>query len=78
MIMEYPNAYYVEHVSMESDTLERIVLFGPYKHLTYAEEKKSVCESIEDTVSTKVVEFDLYGVESEFAFEDEGKELPYN
>jgi hypothetical protein len=44
---------------MESDTLERIELFGPYKTLTYAEEKKKVCESIEDTVSTKVVKFGL-------------------
>ncbi len=73
--MEYPWAYFVEHVSMESDKIERIELFGPYKHLTYAEEKKSICEDEEDTISAKVVEFDLYGVESEFAFEDDGKEL---
>jgi len=73
--MEYPWAYFVEHVSMESDKIERIELFGPYKHLTYAEEKKSICKGEEDTISAKVVEFDLYGVESEFAFEDDGKEL---
>tara|TARA_R100000951_G_scaffold72200_1_gene60915 strand:- start:204 stop:434 length:231 start_codon:yes stop_codon:yes gene_type:complete len=76
--MEYPNAYYVEHVSMESDTLERIELFGPYRYLTYAEEKKRLCESIEDTVSTKVVKFDLVKEESEYKFEDAGKELRYN
>lgn len=76
--MDYTNAYYVEHVSMESDTLERIELFGPYRHLTYAEEKKKVCESVEDTVSTKVVEYNLVKEESEYAFEDDGKELPYN
>ena len=59
METQYEDAYYVEHVSMESDTLERIELFGPYKTLTYAEEKKKACESIEDTVSTKVVKFGL-------------------
>ena len=57
--MEYPNAYYVEHVSMESDTLERIELFGPYKTLSYAEEKKKLCEGEEDTISAKVVKFGL-------------------
>ena len=51
--------YYVEHASMESDTLERIELFGPFKHLTAAEEKKALCESVEDTISAKVVEFYL-------------------
>jgi len=59
METQYEDAYYVEHISMESDTLERIELFGPYQTLTYAEEKKKVCESIEDTVSTKVVKFGL-------------------
>jgi len=73
--MEYPGAYYVEQVSMESDTLERIELFGPYKHLTYAEEKKSICEGEEDTISAKVVKFDLVTEKPEYAFEDDGKEL---
>ena len=59
METRYEDAYYVEHISMESDTLERIELFGPYKTLTYAEEKKKVCESVEDTVSSKVVKFSL-------------------
>jgi hypothetical protein len=73
--MEYPWAYYVEHASMESDTLERIELFGPYRHLTYAEEKKKLCESVEDTISAKVVKFDLVKEKSEYSFEDDGKEL---
>ena len=59
METQYEDAYYVEHISMESDTLERIELFGPYKTLTYAKEKKKVCESVEDTVSSKVVKFSL-------------------
>ena len=40
----YEDAYYVEHASMESDTLERIELFGPFKWLVCAEEKQKVCE----------------------------------
>jgi len=59
METRYEDAYYVEHISMESDTLERIELFGPYQTLVYAERKKELCESIEDTVSTKVVKFGL-------------------
>ncbi len=73
--MEYPWAYYVEHASMESDTLERIELFGPYRYLTYAEEKKKLCEGEEDTISAKVVKFDLVKKEEEYAFEDDKKEL---
>ena len=73
--MEYPWAYYVEHVSMESDTLERIELFGPYRYLIYAEEKKELCEGEEDTISAKVVKFDLVKEKSEYAFEDDKKEL---
>ena len=73
--MEYPWAYYVEHAAMESDTLERIELFGPYRHLTYAEEKKKLCESVEDTISAKVLKFDLVKEKSEYSFEDDGKEL---
>ena len=59
MKTQYEDAYYVEHVSMESDTLERIELFGPYQTLVYAERKKGLCESVEDTVSAKVVKFSL-------------------
>ena len=73
--MEYPWAYYVEHVSMESDTLERIELFGPYRYLIYAEEKKKLCKGEEDTISAKVVKFDLVKEKSEYAFEDDKKEL---
>tara|TARA_R110001599_G_scaffold308546_2_gene515352 strand:+ start:650 stop:847 length:198 start_codon:yes stop_codon:yes gene_type:complete len=56
---DYDDAYYVEHVTMESDTLERIELFGPYKVLSYAEEKKKLCEGEEDTILAKVVKFGL-------------------
>ncbi len=73
--MEHPMAYYVEHVSMESDTLERIELFGPYRYLIYAEEKKKLCEGEEDTISAKVVKFDLVKEKSEYSFEDDKKEL---
>ncbi len=73
--MERPMAYYVEHVSMESDTLERIELFGPYRYLIYAEEKKKLCEGEEDTISAKVVKFDLVKEKSEYSFEDDKKEL---
>ena len=73
--MERPTAYYVEHVSMESDTLERIELFGPYRYLIYAEEKKKLCEGEEDTISAKVVKFDLVKEKSEYSFEDDKKEL---
>ena len=59
METQYEDSYYVEHVSMESDTLERIELFGPYKTLTYAEEKQKLCEGEEDTISAKVVKFGL-------------------
>ena len=73
--MEYPWAYYVEHVSMESDTLERIELFGPYRYLISAVNKKKLCEGEEDTISAKVVKFDLVKKEEEYAFEDDKKEL---
>ena len=59
MKAQYEDAYYVEHISMESDTLERIELFGPYRYLIYAVNKKELCESVEDTVSAKVVKFSL-------------------
>jgi len=73
--MEYPWAYYVEHVSMESDTLERIELFGPYRYLLYAVNKKKLCEGEEDTISAKVVKYDLVKKKEEYAFEDDKKEL---
>ena len=40
----YEDAYYAAHASMESDTSERIELFGPFKWLVCAEEKQKVCE----------------------------------
>ena len=47
----YEDAYYAAHASMESDTLERIELFGPFKWLVCAAEKQKVCEGA--TVCTR-------------------------
>ena len=57
--MNPTQAFYVEHVSMESDTLERIELFGPYMSYVAAERMRVQCENTEDTVSSTVVKKEL-------------------
>jgi len=57
--MNPTQAFYVEHISMESDTLERIELFGPYMSYVAAERMRVVCENKEDTVSSIVVKKEL-------------------